>query len=137
MICFLFVSVVQIVAVFLWFTVSGQPDSNTADQSFSRRSQNLTGVPDNIPSYIRNVDLSHNFIIEIKSYAFKNLNECVALDLSKNLINHLESETFVGLYNLEELRLKYNNLTALRRNVFEELLKLRKLVLEQVIRLYG
>lgn len=91
----------------------------------------LKNVPLNLPGWVIHIDLSDNYIEEVKNGDFRRLYNLRSINLNNNRISKLDAEAFKGLKNLEELSLNNNRLAfndnAFKPGVFKPLGKLQSL----------
>ena len=81
-----------------------------------------------IPS-LKSLDLTKNFISNIRPTLFKGLSNLEELDLSYNIIKDLNTGIFQNLAKLQKLKMSNNFLIDVPLNAFKELTSLRKLSL--------
>ncbi|CAF2865238.1 unnamed protein product [Rotaria sp. Silwood2] len=81
---------------------------------------------------LNNLSLANNYIQNLSSIHFENLNQLYELDLSFNQMYHLNHDTFQYLYNLHILRLNNNPLKLIDSNVFTNLTRLKEIHLQGV-----
>ncbi|XP_035249807.1 toll-like receptor 22 [Anguilla anguilla] len=86
--------------------------------------QNFYNVPSDIPSEVEALDVSFNFISQIKVGDFKLLTNLKYLNVSHNRIWHVEKSAFKDLITLRELNLAQNRLTAISNGIFHGLFNL-------------
>lgn len=96
----------------------------------SLRLSNLDGLL-RIPglAYIKHINLSHNYLGEIKPGDFAGLKQLITLDLSSNSIAVLHADIFAPLENLTNLFLNDNTIREIEPNSFAGLDKLAVLSL--------
>ncbi|KAM4877432.1 toll-like receptor 4 [Thomomys bottae] len=90
--------------------------------------QNLSKIPDNIPSSTRNLDLSFNPLNNLRTRSFSNFPELQVLDLSRCAIWVIEDGAYEGLGQLSTLILTGNPIQTLAPGSFSGLSHLQKLV---------
>lgn len=90
--------------------------------------QNLSKVPDGIPSSTKNIDLSFNPLKILRSYSFSNFSELQWLDLSRCEIETIEDKAWHGLHHLSNLILTGNPIQSFSPGSFSELTRLENLV---------
>ena len=66
-------------------------------------SNGLTEIPDNLPVYTTDLDLSGNKIKVLPRHAFSHMPELYKLDLANNKISNIEENAFHGVTKLSEL----------------------------------
>jgi Leucine-rich repeat (LRR) protein len=137
--------------------LAGNNNIQLCDLTFTSMSlANLTrnGLHE-VPSAINTeaLDMSYNFVTEIKKITFMKmkallqlylasnqiksiekdsfyrLNNLVVLDLSNNLLTKLDNDTFSGLFNLKILDLTNNSVQHIQKKLFRDLLNLEQLFL--------
>ncbi|XP_067937916.1 slit homolog 2 protein-like isoform X2 [Watersipora subatra] len=91
----------------------------------------LMEIPENIPPFVTELNLSDNDITAIPTRAFAHLQHLQKLDLANNKINRIENNAFEGAGRLAELQMTENQLTRLRREMFTGLTGLRTLMLRE------
>ncbi|KAL1776341.1 toll-like receptor 4 [Sigmodon hispidus] len=104
-----------------------------ANITYQCMDQNLSRIPDNIPSSVKNLDLSFNPLKIIGSHSFSNLLELHLLDLSRCEIETIEDEAFQGLHQLSALMLTGNPIQSLSRGSFYGLANLQNLVAVEIM----
>ncbi|XP_076790912.1 toll-like receptor 4 isoform X2 [Arvicanthis niloticus] len=90
--------------------------------------QNLSKIPDDIPSSTKNIDLSFNPLKILGSYSFSNFSELRWLDLSRCEIETVEDKAWYGLHQLSTLILTGNPIQNLSLGSFSGLTSLENLV---------
>lgn len=92
--------------------------------------QNLTNVPNALPSYAAVLDLSFNFITKLQAdWTGIRLDQLQSLLLSNNNLTFLSTEAFVNVRKLRYLDLSFNSLRLLDEYIFEPLENLEVLLL--------
>ncbi|XP_059513816.1 toll-like receptor 4 [Myotis daubentonii] len=89
---------------------------------------NLYKIPDNIPTSIKNLDLSFNPLRHLGSHSFSNFSELQVLDLSRCEIQKIEDDAYQGLKHLSILILTGNPIQSLAPGAFSGLPSLQTLV---------
>lgn len=90
--------------------------------------QNLSKIPDDIPSSTKNLDLSFNPLKTLGSHSFSNFSELQLLDLSRCEIETIEDMAYHGLHQLSTLILTGNPIQSLSMGSFSGLASLENLV---------
>ncbi|XP_020041568.2 toll-like receptor 4 isoform X1 [Castor canadensis] len=90
--------------------------------------QNLSKIPDNIPSSTKNLDLSFNPLNGLGSQSFSSFPDLQVLDLSRCEIQMIEDGAYQGLSQLSTLILTGNPIRSLALGAFSGLSSLKKLV---------
>ncbi|XP_036396734.1 toll-like receptor 13 [Megalops cyprinoides] len=91
---------------------------------------NFHAVPFPIPPNAVTLDISFNYISQIKVGDFKNLTNLKNLNVSNNQISHMEAGAFRELTALCKLNLAHNNLRTISNNNFQGLVNLKTLRLD-------
>eukprot|EP00058_Branchiostoma_floridae_P025685 XP_002611175.1 hypothetical protein BRAFLDRAFT_88426 [Branchiostoma floridae] len=91
------------------------------------KNKSLTSIPQNLPTYLNQLDMRHNLISMIQSGAFVNLPQLQVLRLSWNQITVIQAGTFVNLPLLQVLDLSNNQITMIKEGSFANLPLLRTL----------
>ncbi|XP_019646388.1 PREDICTED: SLIT and NTRK-like protein 2 [Branchiostoma belcheri] len=78
----------------------------------------FTSVPQDLPTTITRLDLSHNAITTLSQSDFARYSNLTRLWLYHNQISVINSGAFYGLSSLTGLWLRYNQLTILRSDMF-------------------
>ncbi|XP_028743697.1 toll-like receptor 4 isoform X2 [Peromyscus leucopus] len=94
--------------------------------------QNLNKIPDNIPSSVKNLDLSFNPLKTLGSHSFSNFPELQLLDLSRCEIETIEDDAYQGLQLLSTLILTGNPIQTLSQGSFSGLENLQNLVAVEI-----
>ncbi|XP_036035951.1 toll-like receptor 4 [Onychomys torridus] len=94
--------------------------------------QNLSKIPHNIPSSVKNLDLSFNPLKTLGSHSFSNFPELQLLDLSRCEIETIEDEAYQGLQLLSTLILTGNPIQNLSLGSFSGLANLQNLVAVEI-----
>ena len=89
--------------------------------------ENLTKIPNDIPSNTLYLNLETNNIAQISQNDFKNLTALVELRLKSNDISMIEPGSFKNMINLKILILNHNNLAIIQKSVFQDLKSLHEL----------
>lgn len=76
---------------------------------------------------LQKIQLEHQNLTGIKSYAFSDATSLEEIDLDYNQILFIEDNAFIDLQNLTFLSLSKNNLTSLRSNIFAGAVSLQRL----------
>ncbi|KAI8483959.1 hypothetical protein Bbelb_383490 [Branchiostoma belcheri] len=92
-------------------------------------SRGLTSVPQDLPTTISHLYLSHNAITTLSQSDFSRYSSLTVLRLHHNQISVINSGAFYNLSRLTHLWLYYNQLTSLRPDMFVGLDSLQYLVL--------
>ncbi|XP_078662659.1 uncharacterized protein LOC144906340 [Branchiostoma floridae x Branchiostoma belcheri] len=92
-------------------------------------SRGLTSVPQDLPTTISHLYLSHNNITTLSQSDFSRYSSLTVLRLHHNQISVINSGAFYNLSRLTYLNLQYNQLTILRPDMFVGLDSLQYLVL--------
>ncbi|KAK7823433.1 hypothetical protein U0070_013782 [Myodes glareolus] len=94
--------------------------------------RNLNEIPVNIPSSVKNLDLSFNTLKILGSHSFSNFPELQFLDLSRCEIETIEDEAYEGLHQLSTLILTGNPIQSLSQGSFFGLASLQNLVAVEI-----
>lgn len=93
----------------------------------TKNKQQVTEVPQDIPSTVEGIDLSSNKISKIHVSDFKNFPILTTLDLSSNKITQIDTGAFANLISLNNLNLNNNKLDILGDDLFYGLSNLTEL----------
>ncbi|CAO2587858.1 Toll-like receptor 4 [Lemmus lemmus] len=94
--------------------------------------QNLNNIPVNIPSSVKNLDLSFNTLKTLGSHSFSKFPELQFLDLSRCEIETIEDKAYEGLHQLSTLILTGNPIQSLSQGSFSGLASLQNLVAVEI-----
>ena len=93
----------------------------------TKNRQQVTEVPQDIPSTVEGIDLSSNKISKIHVSDFKFFPVLTTLDLNSNRITQIDTGAFANLTSLKKFNLNNNRLDALGDNLFYGLSNLAEL----------
>uniref|UniRef100_A0AAY5KKE7 TIR domain-containing protein n=1 Tax=Esox lucius TaxID=8010 RepID=A0AAY5KKE7_ESOLU len=93
--------------------------------------RNLESIPNDIPSKVRFLDISYNYISKIKIFDLKFLTTLKVLNMCSNIISHIDDGAFSDLVALQVLNLDKNKLTCLSGHMFQGLGNLLVLTLSE------
>ncbi|KAJ8049397.1 Insulin-like growth factor-binding protein complex acid labile subunit [Holothuria leucospilota] len=94
-------------------------DVGTASYEVNCSRRNLDACPENIPSNVTKLILSHNLLQVISSNIFNSMTSLKYLDISHNFLKDLSQDSFWGTKDLVKLFLSYNYLGNLPNGLFE------------------
>lgn len=86
---------------------------------------NLTGIPGDLDSDLKTLNLHKNQITILADFAFKNYSSLQNLHLVNNRIKRIDNNAFQNLRNLQILNLESNQLNVVPKYAFRPLLYLR------------
>lgn len=89
---------------------------------------NFYKIPDNIPTSVKILDLSFNYLSHLDSNSFSSFPELQVLDLSRCEIQTIDDDAYQGLNYLSTLILTGNPIQSLALGAFSGLPSLQKLV---------
>jgi Leucine-rich repeat (LRR) protein len=101
--------------------------------SLEATNSKLTKLPDVFSKpqcFLKNLDLSHNYLTELAIYQFFGLDNLRTLSLANNRLTILKDSTFNGLEKVLRLDLSHNHLYQLHFTVFNPLLNMIVLKLD-------
>lgn len=93
---------------------------------------NLYKIPNNIPTSVKQLDLSFNPLRHLSSHSFSNFSELQVLDLSRCEIQMIEDNAYEGLNHLSTLILTGNPIQSLAMGAFSGLSSLQTLVAVEI-----
>ncbi|KAG9275236.1 toll-like receptor 4 [Astyanax mexicanus] len=96
---------------------------------YSCEGRNLTYIPTSLPSSVKILDFSFNFLPTLKRSVFPQLNDLQHLDLTRCHIHHIADDAFLNMKNLTTLILTGNPVSYFGPDSLNVLHKLHRLVL--------